>query len=127
MVASSAMTVEVHTGADRDMPEVAVAPGARVLVSQVVGGNGMPDTMGVGFTRYEGEWDYHLNYDVTYYMLEGTLTIVSGGESHTAGPGDIVYMIRGTDLRYDATAGGCTLFWVAIPGNWEEITDLPGR
>ena len=126
MVASSAMTVEVHSGADRDMPEVAVAEGARVLVSQVVGGNGMPDTMGVGFTRYEGAWDYHLNYDVTYYMLEGTLTMVSE-EMITAGPGDVVYMSRGTDLRYDATAGGCTLFWVAIPGNWEEITDLPGR
>lgn len=52
---------------------------------------------------------------------------MSGGESHTARPGDIVYMSRGTDLRYDAATGGCTLFWVAIPGNWEELTDLPGR
>ena len=108
------MTVQIYTGAGRDMPEVAVGPGARVLVSQVVGGNGMPDTMGVGFTRYEGAWDYHLNYDVTYYMLEGSLTMLSGGESYTAGPGDVVYMDRGTDLRYDATDGGCTLFWVAI-------------
>jgi ethanolamine utilization protein EutQ (cupin superfamily) len=122
------MGVQVHSDAEQDMPEVAVADGARVLVSQVVGGNGMPDTMGVGFTRYEGAWDYHLNYDVTYYMLEGTLTIVSEGERYTAGPGDVVYMDRGTDLRYDATAGGgCTLFWVAVPGNWEEITDLPAR
>jgi ethanolamine utilization protein EutQ (cupin superfamily) len=122
------MGVQVHSDAANDMPEVAVAAGARVLVSQVVGGNGMPDTMGVGFTRYEGAWDYHLNYDVTYYMLEGTLTIMSEGEDYTAGPGDVVYMDRGTDLRYDATAGGgCTLFWVAFPGNWEEITELPGR
>jgi ethanolamine utilization protein EutQ len=109
------------------MSEVAIAEDARVLVSQVVGGDGMPDSMGVGFARYEGMWDYHLNYDVAYYMLQGTLTIVSGGEAVTARSGDIVYMDRGTDLRYDATAGGCLLFWVAYPGNWEEITELPGR
>jgi ethanolamine utilization protein EutQ len=107
------------------MREVAVAPTARVLVSQVVGGNGMPDTMGVGFTRYEGEWDYHLNYDVTYYMIEGSLTILWNGDSVTAMPGDIVFMTRGIDIRYDATDGGCTLFWAAYPGNWEEISQLP--
>ena len=97
---------------------------ARILVSQVVGGDGMPETMGVGFTRYDGEWDYILNYDVTYYMIEGSLTIVWEGESFTAHSGDVVFMSRGIKIHYDATSGGCTIFWVAYPGNWQEITDL---
>jgi ethanolamine utilization protein EutQ len=109
------------------MREVAVAPTARVLVSQVVGGDGMPDTMGVGFTRNDGELNYHLNYDVVYHMMDGSLRIQWQGESFTALPGDIVFMTRGIDIHYDATQDGCTIFWVAYPGNWEEITHLPGR
>jgi ethanolamine utilization protein EutQ len=121
------MSVQISRNAQHDMLEVAVAPTARVLVSQVVGGDGMPDTIGVGFTRYDGEWDYRLNYDVAYYMIDGSLTIHWNGESFSAIPGDIVFMTRGIDIRYDATQCGCTIFWVAYPGNWEEITHLPGR
>jgi len=121
------MAVVIYTEADLDMPEVAVAPGARIHVSQVVGGDGMPDCMGIGFARYEGAWDYHLNYDVAYYMLQGSLSIRCAGAVFTARAGDVVYMDRGTDLHYDATGGGCHLFWAAYPGNWEEVTDLPGR
>jgi ethanolamine utilization protein EutQ (cupin superfamily) len=118
------MTVQISRNAVNEMREVSVAQGAHVLVAQVVGGDGMPDTMGVGFTRYDGMWDYRLNYDVTYYVLEGTLTIHWKGDAFTADPGDVVFMSRGIDIRYDATHGGCVLFWAAFPGNWEEISNL---
>lgn len=121
------MAVAIYTGAGENMPLVDVAAGARIHVSQVVGGNGMPECMGVGLASYEGAWDYHLNYDVAYYMLQGSLNVHTAGAVLTARAGDVVYMERGTDLRYETAIGGCKLFWAAYPGNWEEITALPER
>jgi ethanolamine utilization protein EutQ len=120
------LLIEIHRADDVEMVEVPVADGAQVLVSQVVGGDGMPDRLGVGHARYVGAWDYKLNYAAAYLMLEGSLRLTSEGHTHQAHVGDVVYLERGTTLRYDA-GDGCMIFWVAYPGNWEEITDLPGR
>ena len=109
-----------------ELEEVAVATGARVRVAQPIGGNGMPNELGAGIATYEGSWDYKLNYDVVYYMLDGQLTIHCEGQAVEGRAGDVLYLERGSMIRYDATAG-CKLFWVAYPGNWEEITDLPAR
>lgn len=45
---------------------------------------------------FKTQWHNHKNSEETFYVLEGTLTIKSGGKTYHAGPGSFVFIPRDT-------------------------------
>jgi len=45
---------------------------------------------------YKTLWHSHLNCEETFYVLEGVLTVKSGGKTHHARAGSFIYIPRGT-------------------------------
>ena len=48
------------------------------------------------FPGYKTMWHRHDNCEETFYVLEGVLTVKSGGKTHHAPAGSFVYIARGT-------------------------------
>ena len=50
------------------------------------------------------KFDYHYDEKETCYILEGKVTVTSGGQSVSFGPGDIVIFPVGLDCVWDVAA-----------------------
>lgn len=59
-----------------------------------------------------------VTYDEVLFIHAGEMTIATGGERLACGPGDIVWLPRGTTLEYDATTGRCAYFYALHPVDW---------
>jgi mannose-6-phosphate isomerase-like protein (cupin superfamily) len=70
----------------------------------------------------------HSREDETFWILEGELTVVCGGETYTAGPGAMAFLPRGVPHTFrvegDAPA---RLLTVITPGGMEDFFAKVGR
>jgi quercetin dioxygenase-like cupin family protein len=70
----------------------------------------------------------HAHEDETFWILEGELTTVCGGETHTAGPGAMVFLPRGVPHTYRVDGDAPARFTTAItPGGMEDFFAKVGR
>jgi mannose-6-phosphate isomerase-like protein (cupin superfamily) len=70
----------------------------------------------------------HESDDESFYILEGELEIVCGGEHYTAAPGAFAYLPRGIAHTFRVTsATPCRLLTLATPGGIEDFFREAGR
>ena len=60
-----------------------------------------------------------LNYDEMDYVIEGRLDILVNGQTVSAGPGEVLYIPKGTSIQFSARDKARFLYFV-YPANWQE-------
>lgn len=78
----------------------------------------------IGFGRYAPNQtlDETMKVDDVMIVLEGKLSVTSGGSTVTAGPGEIVYMPKGETVTIRSHAQGALTAYVTYP-HWQEAHD----
>ncbi len=62
---------------------------------------------------------WHLDYDEMDYVLEGRLTVLVGEEAVSAGPGEVLLIPKGSDIRFSAQGHARFLYFV-YPADWQK-------
>ena len=76
--------------------------------------------LGAGLMEMEDTtFPWTLNYDEMDYVIEGRLTIRVGGEEITAGPGEVLYIPKGSSIQF-SVAGRARFLYFVYPANWQE-------
>ena len=76
--------------------------------------------LGAGLMEMEDTtFPWTLNYDEMDYVIEGELSILIGGEKVTAGPGEVLYIPKGSSIQFSVTGRARFLYFV-YPANWQE-------
>jgi ethanolamine utilization protein EutQ len=92
-------------------------PGTDVRLKDVVGAaDGAPVAAGY-MTLQRGEFPWALDYDEIDVVLEGELVITRQGESVRAGPGDIVFIPKGSKITF-GTPSSVRFAYVTYPADW---------
>lgn len=76
--------------------------------------------LGAGLMEMENTtFPWTLNYDEMDYVIEGELSILIGGEAVTAGPGEVIYIPKGSSIQFSVSGRARFLYFV-YPANWQE-------
>ena len=59
-----------------------------------------------------------LNYDEMDYVVEGRLDILCSGQKVSAGPGELIYIPRGSEIQFSVTGRARFLYFV-YPADWQ--------
>ena len=59
-----------------------------------------------------------LNYDEMDYVVSGRLDVLINGEKISAGPGEVLYIPRGSAIRFSVTGHARFLYFV-YPADWQ--------
>ena len=60
-----------------------------------------------------------LNYDEMDYVVEGRLDIIINGQTVSAGPGEVIYIPKGSSIQFSVADKARFLYFV-YPANWQE-------
>ncbi len=60
-----------------------------------------------------------LDYDEIDYVLEGRLTVLTGERAVSAGPGELILIPKGSDIRFSVTGRARFLYFV-YPADWQK-------
>lgn len=75
--------------------------------------------LGAGLMEMEDTtFSWTLGYDEMDYVIEGQLSILIGGERITAGPGEVVYIPKGSSIQFSVSGRARFLYFV-YPANWQ--------
>ncbi len=75
--------------------------------------------LGAGLMEMEDTtFPWTLNYDEMDYVIEGELSIFVGGEKITAGPGEVVYIPKGSSIQFSVSGRARFLYFV-YPADWQ--------
>lgn len=75
--------------------------------------------LGAGLMEMEDTtFPWTLNYDEMDYVIEGELTVEIGGERITAGPGQVIYIPKGSSIRFSVSGKARFLYFVC-PADWQ--------
>lgn len=93
------------------------APGANVRLKDVItSADGSP--MAAGYMSLDrGEFPWTLAYDEVDIVLEGELVITRGGEAVRGGPGDCIFIPKGSSIKF-GTPTFARFVYVAFPADW---------
>lgn len=61
---------------------------------------------------------WHLQYDEIDYVIEGSLTVVSGDSAVTAGPGQVILIPKGSSIQFSVPEFARFLY-VTYPADWQ--------
>lgn len=76
--------------------------------------------LGAGLMEMEDTtFPWTLNYDEMDYVIDGELTVVIQGERVTAGPGEVIYIPKGSSIEFSVRGRARFLYFV-YPANWQE-------
>jgi ethanolamine utilization protein EutQ len=97
--------------------EGAAAPGANVRLKDVItSADGSP--MAAGYMALDqGEFPWTLTYDEVDIVLEGELVIRRGDMEVRAGPGDVIFIPKGSSITF-GTPSRVRFFYVTYPADW---------
>lgn len=99
--------------------EGTATPGMHVRLKDVVTGQDR-SPMGAGYmTLDQGEMKWTLTYDEMDIVLEGELVITRGMEQVRGGPGDVIYIPKGSSITF-GTPSRARFVYVVFPVNWNE-------
>lgn len=75
--------------------------------------------LGLGLmTMEETTFPWHLDYDEVDYVIEGQLNIISGDEVMSAGPGEIIFIPKGSDIQF-SVPNKARFIYVTYPADWQ--------
>ena len=75
--------------------------------------------LGAGLMEMENTtFSWTLNYDEMDYVIEGELSILIGGEKVTAGPGEVIYIPKGSSIQFSVSGRARFLYFV-YPADWQ--------
>ena len=75
--------------------------------------------LGAGLMEMEDTtFPWTLNYDEMDYIIEGELSILIGGEKITAGPGEVIYIPKGSSIEFSVSGRARFLYFV-YPADWQ--------
>ena len=60
-----------------------------------------------------------LTYDEMDYIVEGRLDVLTGGETVSAGPGEILHIPRGSEIQFSVQGRARFLYFV-YPADWQK-------
>jgi len=76
-------------------------------------------SMAAGYMSLErGEFPWTLNYDEIDVVLEGELVIRRGNEVVRGGPGDVIFIPKGSSIIF-STPSTVRFAYIAFPANWK--------
>jgi ethanolamine utilization protein EutQ len=117
------------------LPPLKVVRGANVQLERFLEGESTPGTnvqlkdvvvtqdrspMGAGYMSLDkGEMKWTLTYDEVDIVLEGELVITRGSEQVRGGPGDTIYIPKGSSITF-GTPSHTRFVYVVFPVNWNE-------
>jgi ethanolamine utilization protein EutQ len=114
--------LKVVRGAGLEMErfvEGEATPGANVRLRDVVVTRDR-SPMGAGYMSLDkGELKWTLSYDEIDVVLEGELVITRGSEQVRGGPGDTIYIPKGSSITF-GTPAHARFVYVVFPVNWNE-------
>ena len=118
-----------------NLPPLKVVRGAGVNLEPFLDGPASPGTnvrlkdvvvtqdrspMGAGYMSLDqGEMKWTLTYDEIDIVLEGELVITRGNEQVRGGPGDTIYISKGSSITF-GTPSYTRFVYVVFPVNWNE-------
>lgn len=88
------------------------------LADVVTGKDGSPMTAGFMAWRCEDSFSWQLDYDEIDYVLEGVLHLGIDGRVIAAGPGDVLYIPKGSRVLF-GTPNRVRVFYVTYPAEWQ--------
>lgn len=101
-----------------------VPPGMSVGLKDVItSGDGSP--MAAGYMTLDaspggsGEFPWTLSYDEIDIVLAGELVITRGGEQIRGGPGDVLFIPKGSAITF-GTPSHCRFVYVTFPADWSQ-------
>lgn len=119
----------------QSLPPLKVVRGKNVDLDRFVEGQTTPGTnvwlkdviltqdrspMGAGYMSLDkGEMKWSLSYDEIDIVLEGELVITRGNEQVRGGPGDTIYVPKGSSITF-GTPNWTRFVYVVFPVNWNE-------
>ena len=75
--------------------------------------------LGAGLMEMENTtFPWTLDYDEMDYVIEGELSILIGGEKVTAGPGEVIYIPKGSSIQFSVPGRARFLYFV-YPADWQ--------
>ena len=60
-----------------------------------------------------------LNYDEMDYVVEGRLDVLIGGDKVSAGPGEVLYIPKGSSIQFSVKGRARFLYFV-YPADWQQ-------
>ena len=93
-------------------------PGDRVYTKDLLTLDESP-RMGVGIMEMtDTTFPWTLRYDEMDYVLSGRLDIRIGGETVSAGPGELIYIPKNSSIQFSVTGHARFLYFV-YPADWQ--------
>lgn len=75
--------------------------------------------LGMGLMVMEDTtFDWHLGYDEVDYIIEGRLSILINGSKVTAGPGELLFIPKDSDIKF-SVEGKARFLYVTYPADWQ--------
>ena len=75
--------------------------------------------LGVGIMEMtDTTFPWTLNYDEMDYVISGRLDVLIGGETISAGPGELIYIPKGSSIRF-SVRGHARFLYVVCPADWQ--------
>ncbi|MGT2756354.1 cupin domain-containing protein [Streptococcus ovuberis] len=75
--------------------------------------------LGLGLmTMEDTTFPWHLDYDEVDYVIDGRLDIIVGDEVMSAGPGEILFIPKGSDIKF-SVKGKARFIYVTYPADWQ--------
>jgi len=94
-------------------------PPGSAEVARAVGGE-LSSTMAAGVARFDAcSIAWTVLYDEVVYVIDGIFRLVTGGKILEGHAGDIIWIPKGTELKYEGEHA--SIFHVVYPGNWKEL------
>lgn len=63
-------------------------------------------------------FNWHLGYDEIDYIIDGELSVIIDGRKVTAGPGQIMYIPKDSDIQFSVT-GKARFIYITYPADWQ--------
>lgn len=75
--------------------------------------------LGLGLmTMEDTTFPWHLDYDEVDYVIDGRLDIIVGDEVMSAGPGELLFIPKGSDIQF-SVKGKARFIYVTYPADWQ--------
>ena len=93
-------------------------PGDRVYTRDLFSLEQSP-RLGAGIMEMtDTTFPWTLNYDEMDYVVEGRLDILINGQRVSAGPGELIYIPKGSEIHFSVTGHARFLYFV-YPADWQ--------
>ena len=75
--------------------------------------------LGLGLmTMDKTTFPWHLDYDEVDYVIEGRLDVISGDEVMSAGPGEVIFIPKGSDIQF-SVKDKARFIYETYPADWQ--------